>query len=192
VCEYETHPREGWDQAFANVAARGDNQLLDDSWDQEWLDPADEHQTGEHGTLVKLIIESLEEAIRHARGEDTGARVLPPVESTGARKAYLEGPPWYPPHVVREVRHKLSVSQAIFAQMMGVSASTVRAWEQGKREPEGAARRLLQIAELHPDVFKETCGPIRPATKGATPLPRTVKAPAAPRPRRLAADTGGS
>lgn len=145
----------------------------------------------EYGKLGARIIESLEEAIRYARGEDTGARVLSPVEVT-ARKAHLEGPPWYPPHVVREVRHTLSVSQAIFAQMMGVSASTVRAWEQGKREPEGAARRLLQIAELHPDVLRETCGPVRPATGGATPLPRTVKAPATPRPQRLAADTGAS
>lgn len=145
----------------------------------------------EHSELGKLIIASLEEAIRHARGEETGARVLPPVEVT-ARKAYLEGPPWYPPHIVREVRHRLSVSQAIFAQMMGVSASTVRAWEQGKREPEGAARRLLQLAELHPEVLKEVCGPIIPGTKGPKPLTRTVKAPVTPRPQRLAADSDGS
>jgi transcriptional regulator with XRE-family HTH domain len=84
------------------------------------------------------------------------------------------------------------VSQAIFAQMMGVSASTVRAWEQGKREPEGAARRLLQIAELHPGILKDTCGPIRPATDGPAPLPRRLRAPAAPPRERLAADSGAS
>jgi DNA-binding transcriptional regulator YiaG len=145
----------------------------------------------EYGKLGALIIESLEEAIRHARGEDTGARVLPPVEVT-ARKAYLEGPPWYPPHVVREIRHKFSVSQAIFAQMLGVSASTVRAWEQGKREPEGPARRLLQIAELHPEALTDACGPIRPATGGPAPLPRRLRAPSTPPPEHLAADTDAS
>jgi DNA-binding transcriptional regulator YiaG len=172
----------------------------------------------EHGTLGKLIIQSLEEAIAYERGELTDVRVtrferredgsvervetrgeavisrevLPPGRWDRPRKAFLEGPPWYPPHSVREIRHKLSVSQAIFAQMLGVSASTVRAWEQGRREPEGAARRLLQMADLHPDVLEETCGPIRPATEGARTRSRTVKAPAPPRAQRLAADTDAS
>jgi DNA-binding transcriptional regulator YiaG len=122
----------------------------------------------EHSELGKLIIESLQEAIRHARGEDTGARVTYATRVT-ARKARLELPPWYPPYLIREIRQKLSLSQAIFAQMLGVSASTVRAWEQGRREPEGPARRLLQVAETHPEVLKDVCGPIHPPTAGARP-----------------------
>ncbi len=39
---------------------------------------------------------------------------------------------------------------------LNVSAETVRAWEQGKREPDGAALRLLQIAEQHPEWIMET------------------------------------
>jgi putative transcriptional regulator len=140
----------------------------------------------EHSELGKLIIESLQEAIAHARGEETGARVW--TAEVTARKAYLEKPPYYPPYLIREVRQKLSVSQTIFAQMLGVSTSTVRAWEQGKRECEGPASRLLQIAEAHPNVLKDVCGEIYPATAGARPLPRTLRAPAAAA-ERLAADT---
>lgn len=144
---------------------------------------------GQHSELGKRIIEGLEEALRHARGENIGARVTT-VEVT-ARKARLEGPPWYPPYLIREIRDKLSVSQVIFAQMLGVSASTVRAWEQGKREPEGAARRLLQVAEMHPDVFRDVCGELHPAEPGPRRIPRAVNAPAR-NDERLAADTDAS
>jgi putative transcriptional regulator len=141
----------------------------------------------EHSELGKRIIESLEEAIRHARGEDTGARVTYGTVPLTARKAHLEMPPYYPPHLVRDIRQKLSVSQAIFAQMLGVSASTVRAWEQGKREAEGPVGRLLQIAEMHPDVLRDVCGEMIPATPGAPRTPRAVRAPAAGA-ERLAAE----
>ena len=141
----------------------------------------------EHSELGKRIIESLEEAIRHARGEDTGARVTYGAPVT-ARKAHLEMPPYYPPHLVRDIRQQLSVSQTIFAQMLGVSASTVRAWEQGKREAEGPVGRLLQIAETYPDVLKDVCGEMIPATPGAPRAPRAVRTPAAG-PKRLAADS---
>jgi hypothetical protein len=45
--------------------------------------------------------------------------------------------------------------QDVFAAALGVSPSTVRAWEQGDRIPEGASRRLLQIAEEHPEYFAQ-------------------------------------
>ena len=140
----------------------------------------------EHSELGKRIIEGLEEAIRHARGEDTGARITYGTRIT-ARKAHLEKPPWYPPYLIREIRDKLSVSQTIFAQMLGVSASTVRAWEQGKREAEGPASRLLQIAESHPDVLVEICGPMVGADEDVRPLSRAIRAPAVDD-ERLAAD----
>lgn len=142
-----------------------------------------------YGKLGARIIEGLQQAIAYERGEVTGLRV-DYVEVT-ARKAHLELPPWYPAHMIREIRQKLSVSQVIFAQMLGVSASTVRAWEQGKREPEGAARRLLQIADQHPDVLVETCGPLIGGMDGERPLPRAIKAPATNE-ERLAADTGSA
>lgn len=145
----------------------------------------------EYGKLGALIIEGLQEALAYTRGEATNVRVHT-VEVT-ARKAHLELPPYYPPFLIREIRHKLSVSQAVFAQMLGVSASSVRAWEQGKREPEGPTRRLLQIAETHPAVLKAVCDEVFDAPDVESPPPQTLHAPVqAPRRDRLAADTGSS
>jgi putative transcriptional regulator len=141
-----------------------------------------------YGKLGALIIEGLQEAIAYERGEVTGLRVTS-VEVT-ARKVHLELPPWYAPFLIREIRHKLSVSQAVFAQMLGVSASSVRAWEQGKREPEGPVRRLLQIAEAHPEVLLEACAPLDADPDVESPAPQSLKVAARPaREERLAADT---
>jgi putative transcriptional regulator len=142
--------------------------------------------TGQHSALGKLIIEGLEEAIAHQRGELTNVRVHR-VEAVTPRE-HLELPPWYPPYLIREIRQTLSVSQGTFAEMLGVSASAVRAWEQGKREPSGPARRLLQLAELHPDVLTRLCE-MDPETD-EPPLPMRVEAPTRRRStERLAADT---
>jgi DNA-binding transcriptional regulator YiaG len=34
----------------------------------------------------------------------------------------------------------------VFAQVLNVNPETVKAWEQGKRQPDGAASRLLELA----------------------------------------------
>jgi putative transcriptional regulator len=150
-------------------------------------------ESTKYGELGALLIEGLQQAIAYERGELTNVRVVT-VEQVTARKAHVELPPWYAPFLIREVRQKLAVSQAIFAQMLGVSLSSVRAWEQGRREPDGPARRLLQIAELHPQVLKAVVGEIYPAIEApqSTP-PRRIKAPARAEHReRLAADTRAS
>lgn len=142
----------------------------------------------EHSALGKLIIEGLQQAIAYERGEPVNVRVVT-MEVT-ARKPHLESPPWYAPFLIREIRQKLSVSQAVFARMLGVSASAVGAWEQGRREPEGPVRRLLQIAEAHPEVLLEACAPLDEEPDAESPAPPAVKV-AAPRSddERLAADT---
>lgn len=53
------------------------------------------------------------------------------------------------------VREKAGLSQAEFAELLGVSVRTLQDWEQGKREPSGAARTLLKVAERHPEVLRE-------------------------------------
>lgn len=54
-----------------------------------------------------------------------------------------------------EARGKTGLSQPRFAQLLGVSVRTLQEWEQGRRSPCGAARSLLHIAMLRPDVFRE-------------------------------------
>jgi putative transcriptional regulator len=52
-----------------------------------------------------------------------------------------------------EARMKLGVSQSAFAQLLGVSVRTLQEWEQGRREPSGAARTLLRIALKSPEAI---------------------------------------
>lgn len=51
---------------------------------------------------------------------------------------------------VASVRERTGLSQARFAQLLGVSIRTLQEWEQGRRVPSGAARTLLQIAQKNP------------------------------------------
>ena len=59
------------------------------------------------------------------------------------------------PIAVKVIRRRLHVSQAQFAHLIGVSAATLRNWEQGRTYPEGAARALLKIAARRPDAVLE-------------------------------------
>ncbi|NCP78719.1 MAG: helix-turn-helix domain-containing protein [Desulfuromonadales bacterium] len=56
---------------------------------------------------------------------------------------------------IAEARHKLELSQAEFAQLLGVSLRTLQEWEQGRRQPSGAAKSLIAIAIKRPEILKE-------------------------------------
>ena len=56
---------------------------------------------------------------------------------------------------VVETRVKSGLSQAKFAELMGVSVRTLQDWEQGRREPSGASKSLIRIAEERPDVLRQ-------------------------------------
>lgn len=51
---------------------------------------------------------------------------------------------------VASIREKTGLSQARFAELLGVSVRTLQEWEQGRRAPSGAARTLLLIAAKNP------------------------------------------
>ncbi len=51
------------------------------------------------------------------------------------------------------IRSKLSLNQEEFAKLMNISVHTLRNWEQGRREPEGPAKVLLNIANYHPEAL---------------------------------------
>ena len=48
------------------------------------------------------------------------------------------------------------MSQNKFADALGISAGTLKNWEQGLRYPEGPARILLAIADKHPEAVLDT------------------------------------
>mgnify|MGYP001575351751 FL=1 len=59
------------------------------------------------------------------------------------------------PDSVGAVRAKLKLSQSEFARMLGISVDTLQNWEQGRRQPTGAARVPLRVAAKHPEVVLE-------------------------------------
>ncbi|MES2944319.1 MAG: helix-turn-helix domain-containing protein [Pseudomonadota bacterium] len=54
-----------------------------------------------------------------------------------------------------QARAKMGLSQQAFALLLGVSPRTLQDWEQGRRSPTGAAKKLLQVAVAHPEVLRE-------------------------------------
>ncbi len=59
------------------------------------------------------------------------------------------------PDEIKATRERIGVSQSSFAAMLNVSTRTLQEWEQGRRQPTGAARSLLMIAAQKPEVMHE-------------------------------------
>ena len=57
------------------------------------------------------------------------------------------------PAQVRAIRKRLNVSQPVFAALLNIPTVTAASWERGRRQPTGAALRLLDIARRHPEVL---------------------------------------
>lgn len=97
------------------------------------------------------IIEALNEATAFRAGQDTGATV----RTVTARRATATPAPRYRAGQIARLRKLMKLSQPVFADALNVSSASVKSWEQGVNEPSGAALRLLQIAERHPEVILE-------------------------------------
>jgi putative transcriptional regulator len=52
---------------------------------------------------------------------------------------------------VAAIRKRLKLSQDKFAAKFGLSAATVRDWEQGRRNPDSTARILLKVIDKRPE-----------------------------------------
>jgi DNA-binding XRE family transcriptional regulator len=64
---------------------------------------------------------------------------------------------------VRHLRKKLRQSPEGMAQILGVSADTVRQWERGTRQPNGPSRTLLRIASRNPKALLEAHPELTPS-----------------------------
>lgn len=84
---------------------------------------------------------------------DLGAELLESVTQMKSGRANRVHKVEVPPIVL--VRIKSGLSQSGFAKLLGVSIRTLQDWEQGRRQPSGAAKILIAIAERRPDVLKE-------------------------------------
>ena len=66
-----------------------------------------------------------------------------------ARKTRVKVP------AVVSARISSGLTQAQFAELLGISVCTLQKWEQGAREPSGAANSLIRIAQRHPEVLAD-------------------------------------
>ena len=88
------------------------------------------------------LVDSIRQAGRIRRGEAEPSRVVE-----------------FAPVNVKAVRRRLGKSQSEFARMIGVSVSTLRNWEQGRRRPDGPARALLRVAAVNPEAVAAALAP---------------------------------
>ena len=68
-----------------------------------------------------------------------------------------EGTVVYSPVIA--ARKNSGLSQSAFAQLLGVSVRTLQGWEQGRKQPSGAARTLITLAQRHPEILRELTQP---------------------------------
>lgn len=89
--------------------------------------------------MAEGLIEGLKDAVAHERGE----------KKLRTTEIEIPGPaPKWTSNQIRKLRKEIyEMSQTTFAATLNVTASTVRAWEQGQKTPSGAAARLLEILE---------------------------------------------
>jgi putative transcriptional regulator len=85
-----------------------------------------------------------------------GKRLIKAAKSAQAIARGEADPKSYRVHVparidVRAIRTRLKMSQNAFAARFGILPSTLRDWEQNRRQPDGAARVLLMVIAKEPD-----------------------------------------
>jgi putative transcriptional regulator len=83
---------------------------------------------------------------------DVGAEILQSIQDMKAGKGKVVLSP------AVEARQATGLSQARFAALLGVSVRTLQGWEQGRKQPSGAARTLLAIARANPRAVLEVSG----------------------------------
>ncbi len=83
------------------------------------------------------IVQGLEEALAYTRGDESAvARVV---------KVAVR------PADIKTARKKTGMSRETSARAFGLSPATLRKWENGERQPTGAARVLLTIISREPE-----------------------------------------
>ena len=100
-------------------------------------------------TFGEDLIQSLNEALAHAKGEG------PAIVHTAVAP--------------RDVRKRAQLTQAQMAALMGMSLSGYRKWEQGTRRVSGPAATLLQVIEHEPNAVRRALLQVERGSRHARP-----------------------
>jgi putative transcriptional regulator len=87
------------------------------------------------------ILRGAREALAYARGESDGFVAHVPEQVD-----------------VKAIRRRMSLSQAKFATQFGFALDALRNWEQGRRQPELAARAFLMVIDRDPEAVRRALG----------------------------------
>ena len=60
----------------------------------------------------------------------------------------------FAPEEIKALRQKLLLSQSMLASILGVHKRAVEAWEIGRKNPNGSARRLMTILQADPEAIQ--------------------------------------
>jgi len=91
--------------------------------------------------VVSQLQDIAEDLVEHLRANGTELPQVP--ENAGDPDPVL-------------IRSAMGVSQSQFSRMIGVSVKTLHKWEQKTSRPSGAARTLLRVAAIDPEVVKRS------------------------------------
>lgn len=84
-------------------------------------------------SAFESIKQGLQEAIGHARGQQSGVKTYRPQAVD-----------------VKALRNRVAMTQEQFAARFGFSVATLRHWERGDRSPHGPALVLLNVIDKNP------------------------------------------
>ncbi|WP_042281705.1 helix-turn-helix domain-containing protein [Candidatus Protochlamydia sp. R18] len=100
--------------------------------------------------MFELLEEGLNDIIEHQKGKNKLKK----------RNVDISEPAnMYSAQDVKRIRESLNYPQNLFARFLNVSIRTVEAWETGRRTPNHAALRLLEIVDkgiYHPQSLKKS------------------------------------
>jgi putative transcriptional regulator len=88
--------------------------------------------------MFNLLKEGLDDVIEHQKGKKKLKTRTVDVPLPAAQ---------YSPEEVKRIRESLDYPQGLFAKFLNVSIKTVQSWESGRRAPNHAALRLLEIID---------------------------------------------
>ena len=83
------------------------------------------------------IMQGMQEALAYIQGDESAVHRVVHVDVK--------------PADIKAARKNVGLSRDAFAEAFGLSPATLRKWENGEREPTGAARALLTIISREPE-----------------------------------------